>query len=74
MLHGQTTSAHRSTTVSATSLALMLGGLLGSLALPRLAEAAGTSAALLAAPAAALLVAVVSSGLRPDRVHRPRRG
>ncbi|MGY1682560.1 MFS transporter [Geodermatophilus sp. SYSU D01176] len=71
VLHGQTTSAQRSTTVSATSLALMLGGLLGSLALPRLAEAAGTPAALLAAAGAALLVAVVSSGLRPGRPGTP---
>ena len=71
VLHEQTASSRRSTTVSATSLALMLGGLLGSLALPRPAEAAGTPAALLAAAGAALLIAVVSSGLRPDRPGTP---
>ena len=41
-MHEQTTSSQRSTTVSATSLALMLGGLLGNLLHPRLAEASAT--------------------------------
>ncbi|WP_167760867.1 MFS transporter [Geodermatophilus sp. DF01_2] len=65
LLHERTTSSQRSTTVSAKSLALMLGGLLGNLLLPRLAEAAGTPAGLLAGAAAMLLVAVLSVGLRP---------
>lgn len=65
LMHEQTTSAQRSTTVSAKSLALMLGGMLGSLLLPRLAEAAGNPAAFLAAAGALLLIAVVSFGLRP---------
>ena len=59
--HEQTTSAQRSTTVSAPSLAPMLGGLLGSLALPRLAETAG----LLTSAVAVLLIALVSLRLRP---------
>lgn len=41
LMHDQTTSAQRSTTVSASSLALMVGGLLGNLLLPRLADSAG---------------------------------
>ena len=38
LMHDQTTSSQRSTTVSASSLALMVGGLLGNLLLPRLAD------------------------------------
>ncbi len=67
LLHDGTTSAQRSTTVSASSLALMLGGVLGSLLLPLLAESAGSPAGLLAGAGAMLLVAGVSLGLR----HRP---
>lgn len=65
LLHEQTTSVQRSTTVSATSLALMLGGMLGSLLLPRLAEAGGNPAGFLAAAGALLLMAGVSLWLRP---------
>jgi sugar phosphate permease len=71
LLHEQTTSAQRATTVSATSLALMLGGLLGSLVLPRLAEVAGNPAGLLTSAVAALLIALVSLGLRPHRPGTP---
>jgi MFS family permease len=67
LMHEQTTSAQRSTTVSAKSLALMLGGMLGSLLIPRLAEAAGYPAGFLAGAAALALIAVVSLGLRPAR-------
>jgi MFS family permease len=67
LMHEQTTSAQRSTTVSAMSLALMLGGLLGNLLHPRIAEAFGFPAAFLAAAAFLLLIAVVSLGLRPRR-------
>jgi MFS family permease len=73
LLHEQTTSAQRATTVSATSLALMLGGLLGSLVLPRLAEVAGNPAGLLTSAVAALLIALVSLGLRPRRPGTPGR-
>ncbi len=67
LMHEQTTSAQRSTTVSAKSLALMLGGLLGSLLLPRLAEAAGYPAAFLATAGGLVLMAVASLWLRPAR-------
>jgi sugar phosphate permease len=65
LMHEQTTSAQRSTTVSAKSLALMLGGLPGSLLLPRLAEAAGYPAAFLAVAGCLLAIGVVSLGLTP---------
>jgi hypothetical protein len=64
LMHGRTDSAHRATTISASSLALMLGGIVGNLTLPRLADAAGLSAGLLAGAVGMLLVAVVSLGLR----------
>ncbi len=67
LMHEQTTSAQRSTTVSAGSLALMLGGMLGSLLIPRLAEAAGYPVGFLAGAAALLLLGVASLGLRPTR-------
>ena len=67
LMHEQTTSAQRSTTVSAKSLALMLGGMLGSLLMPRLAEAAGYPAGFLAGAAALLLLGLVCIGLRPER-------
>jgi MFS family permease len=67
LMHEQTTSAQRSTTVSAKSLALMLGGMLGSLLIPRLAEAAGYPAGFLAGAAALVLLGVVSIGLRAAR-------
>ncbi|HET6393257.1 MAG TPA: MFS transporter [Blastococcus sp.] len=64
LMHDQTTSSQRSTTVSASSLALMVGGLLGNLLLPRLADSAGLPVGLLAGGGAMLLLAVVSLGLR----------
>ena len=67
LMHEQTTSSQRSTTVSAKSLALMLGGLLGNLLHPRIAEVAGFPAAFLAAAACLLLIAVLSLGLRSLR-------
>jgi sugar phosphate permease len=67
LMHEQTTSSQRSTTVSAKSFALMLGGMLGSLLIPRLAEAAGYPAGFLAGAAALVLLGLVSLGLRPSR-------
>jgi MFS family permease len=64
LMHDQTTSSQRSTTVSASSLALMVGGMLGSLLLPRLADIAGNPAGILAGAGAMLLVAAASLGLR----------
>jgi len=67
LMHEQTTSSQRSTTVSAKSLALMLGGMVGSLLIPRLAEAAGYPVGFLAGAAALVLLGAVSLGLRPAR-------
>ncbi|RBY75631.1 MFS transporter [Blastococcus sp. TF02-09] len=67
LLHDRTTASQRSTTLSAKSLALMLGGLVGNLLLPRLAEGAGLPAGLLAGAGSMLLLAVVSLGLRAGR-------
>ena len=64
LMHDRTTSAQRSTTVSAWSLALMVGGLAGNLTLPRLAESAGLPTGLLAGAGGMLLLAVVCLGLR----------
>jgi MFS family permease len=74
LLHDQTTAGQRATTLSAKSLALMLGGLVGNLLLPRLADGAGLPAGLLAGAGAMLLLAVVSVGLRPGsgRTGSPR--
>ena len=58
-------------TVWAASLALVLGRLLGSPALPRLAEAAGNPAGLLTSAVAALLIVLVSLRLRPRRPGTP---
>jgi MFS family permease len=71
LMHEQTTSAQRSTTVSAQSLALMLGGMLGSLLLPRLAEVAGNPAGFLAAAGGLVLMAAASLWLRPARTTGP---
>ncbi len=71
LMHEHTTSAQRSTTVSAKSLALMLGGLLGSLLHPRIAEGLGYPAGFLAAAACLLLIAVASLGLRDRRTAPP---
>ena len=52
-------------------MALMLGGIVGSLLHPRLAEVAGNGAGLLAAAAGLLLIALVSLRLSPtpgDRI------
>jgi len=67
LMHEQTTSSQRSTTVSAKSLALMLGGLLGNLLYPRIVDAGGNPAAFLTAAFLLLLMGIVSLGLRPRR-------
>jgi predicted MFS family arabinose efflux permease len=73
LLRGQVAAGQRATTLSASSLALQVGALAGSLLLPRLAEAAGLPAGFRAAAGALLLVALVSLGLRPRRsgAHSP---
>ncbi|MGY1641457.1 MFS transporter [Geodermatophilus sp. SYSU D00703] len=69
LLHARVGAGQRSTALSASSLALMVGGLGGSLLVPRLAEAAGVPAGFWAAAGALLLIALVSLGLRPLRDH-----
>ena len=64
VLHGRVGAGQRATALSASSLALQVGALGGTLGLARLAEAAGTGAGFLAAAAALLAIALVSLGLR----------
>lgn len=67
VMHGRVTAAHRSTAVSAVSLALSFGGITGNLVLPRLAEAADLQAAFLVVGAMVLLSALVCLRLpRPE--------
>jgi hypothetical protein len=72
VLHGRVGAGQRATALSASSLALQVGALGGSLLVPRLAEAAGTGAGFLAAAGALLAVGLVSVGLRPR--HSPAPG
>ena len=58
VLHTRVDAAHRATAVSAMSLALALGGIVGNLAVPPLAAALGTGAAFLAVAVVVLLGAV----------------
>ena len=58
VLHTRVTAAHRATAVSAMSLAMALGGILGNLVVPGLAEAVSLEAALLVVAAVVLLGAV----------------
>jgi len=58
VLHTRVTAAHRATAVSAMSLAMALGGILGNLVVPRLAEVLSVEAALYAVAAVVLLGAV----------------
>lgn len=74
LLHGQVGAGSRATTLSASSLALQVGALGGSLLGTRLAEAAGTGAGFLAAAAALLAVGLVSVGLRPRHSTAPAPG
>ncbi len=64
VLHGRVTAGRRATALSASSLALQLGALVGTLVLARLAEGPGLAAGFLAAAGALLLTALVSLGLR----------
>jgi predicted MFS family arabinose efflux permease len=65
VMHGRVTSAHRSTAVSAVSLALSVGGITGNLVLPRLAEATSLQTAFLAVGALVLLSAALCLRLPP---------
>jgi MFS family permease len=59
VLHTRVTAARRATAVSAMSLAMTLGGTLGNLVVPRLAEAFGLQQAFLAVAALVLLSALL---------------
>jgi hypothetical protein len=58
VLHSRVTAAYRATAVSAMSLAMALGGIVGNLTVPPLAAAVGIDAAFLAVAAVVLLAAV----------------
>jgi hypothetical protein len=58
VLHTRVTAAHRATAVSAMSLAMALGGILGNLAVPGLAGVVGVEGALLGVAGVLLLAAV----------------
>ncbi|MGB9376380.1 MAG: MFS transporter [Mycobacteriales bacterium] len=64
LMHSRVDAARRSTTVSAASFALMIGGITGNLLLPRLAEATSLTVALHVAALPLLLGAVLSLRLR----------
>ena len=57
VLHSRVTAAHRATAVSAMSLAMALGGILGNLVIPGLAAAVSLDAAFLAVAAVVLVAA-----------------
>jgi hypothetical protein len=71
VLHTRVDAAHRATAVSAMSLALALGGILGNLAVPPLAAAWGTGAGFLAVAVVVLLGAVACLGLPRGTVAVP---
>ncbi len=66
VMHSRVTAAHRSTSVSAVSLALSIGGITGNLVLPRLAEGAGLETSFLVVGAL-----VLGSTLLCVRLPRP---
>ena len=59
ILHSRVTAAHRATAVSAMSLAMALGGMLGNIALPSAVRLLGTDATFLAVGVVVLLSAAV---------------
>jgi MFS family permease len=65
VLHTRVTAAHRATAVSAMSLSMALGGILGNLTVPPLAAAVSAEAAFLAVAVVVLLAAVTCLRL-PD--------
>jgi sugar phosphate permease len=60
LLHSRVPAERRTTSVSVTSFAMMIGGVGGSLLVPRLAEASSSTAAFLAAAAVLVGIALVS--------------
>ncbi|GAB3302236.1 hypothetical protein GCM10027451_06290 [Geodermatophilus aquaeductus] len=70
VLHARVAAGQRATALSASSLALQVGGLTASLLVLRLADAVGTSAGFGVAAGALVLVGLVSLGLR-SRTETP---
>ena len=70
VLHSRVAAGQRATALSASSLALQVGGLTASLLVLRLADAVGTSAGFWVAAGALVVVALVSLGLR-SRAETP---
>jgi hypothetical protein len=70
VLHARVAAGQRATALSASSLALQVGGLTASLLVLRLADAVGTSAGFWVAAGALVLVGLVSLGLR-SRAETP---
>ena len=68
VLHSRVTAAHRATAVSAMSLAMALGGIVGNLVVPGLAAAVSLDAAFLAVAAVVLVAAVACLRLPTVRV------
>jgi MFS family permease len=71
VLHTRVDAAHRATAVSAMSLAMALGGILGNLAVPPLAAAVSTEAGFLAVAVVVLLGAVACLRLPRTTVAEP---
>jgi hypothetical protein len=71
VLHSRVDAAHRATAVSAMSLAQALGGIVGNLAVPRLAAATSIGAGYLAVAAVVLLGALAGLGLPRATVAVP---
>ena len=71
LMHSRVDAGRRSTTVSASSFALMIGGVAGSLLAPRLAEATSLSVALLAGAVPLLLAGALALRLRSATAHPP---
>jgi MFS family permease len=71
VLHTRVDAAHRATAVSAMSLAMALGGIVGNLTIPPLASAASTDVAFLVVAGVVLLGAVACLGLPRATVAVP---
>ena len=72
VLHSRVTAEHRATAVSAMSLAMAVGGILGNLAMPAVVRLAGVDGAFLAVAALVLLSGLAC--LRLPRDGRPETG
>ena len=68
VLHSRVTAAHRATAVSAMSLAMALGGILGNLVIPGLAATVSLDAAFLAV--GVVVLAAAAACLRLPRAVR----